>query len=419
MGVARLIKITNRESVRRFPNTYHRFHLLKPSIWPFLASLAILLLVYGMVYWFYSGRFNTVAFGLCELFIVQILWWSDVSLESGEHTPEVGRGLRIGMVLFITSEVMFFFSFFWAFFHVSLVPDFELGGVWPPIGLQQIVIDPWEVPLLNTFLLLGSGVTVTGSHHALSRYFRLSKLLVFISTRELGQFLQLQRVILSFRRDVVILLALLKREAVSRFFVGVELLILTVVLALMFTALQAYEYVESQVRLSDSVYGSTFFVMTGFHGLHVIIGSIFLIVCLIRILSSSFYKESVGFECAIWYWHFVDVVWLFLFISIYVWGNTYIEKVFFNFSELGTIKSADYAVDYQIVFQDPATIAMEGIVDLHHNIMMILLFILTAVTLALYNLISSGVVRKWPGAGFVPFKGYIPRIFRTVLSYFF
>jgi len=118
-----------------------------------------MLLVYGLVYWFYTGKVFTLCLGLFEVFIAQIFWWRDVSAESGEQTEEVGRGLKIGMALFIVSEVMFFFSFFWAFFHVSLVPGHEVGGVWPPIGLQELVINPWEIPLLNTFLLLASGTT--------------------------------------------------------------------------------------------------------------------------------------------------------------------------------------------------------------------------------------------------------------------
>jgi cytochrome c oxidase subunit 3 len=189
------------------------------------------------------------------------------------HTKAVQRGLKMGVVLFIVSEVMFFFAFFWAYFHSSLAPAIEIGSIWPPVGIT--VFSPWGVPLLNTLILLLSGVTITYAHHALT----------------LG----------------------------NRFYL-VDGLAFTILLAVIFTFLQAFEYRTAPFNISDGIYGSTFFMATGFHGFHVIIGTTFIVVCLMRV--HHFTKQHhVGFEAAAWYWHFVDVVWLFLFVSIYFWGS--------------------------------------------------------------------------------------------------
>ena len=216
--------------------------------------------------------------GLITIVFTMIVWWRDVIREAtfqGHHTLMVKQGLKYGMLLFIASEVLFFFSFFWAFFHSSLSPTIELGAVWPPQGIDPL--NPFSVPLLNTAVLLSSGATVTWAHHA----------------------------IISGRRG----------EAIRG-------LTATVVLGLIFTALQAMEYYEAPFAISDSVYGSTFFVATGFHGLHVIIGTTFLAVCLGRLVSHQFTRHHhFGFEASSWYWHFVDVVWLFLYICIYWWGS--------------------------------------------------------------------------------------------------
>jgi len=310
--------------VRGYPNKYHKYHILSPSIWPFVAALGIMLMVFGFVFWFYTGFILTLLFGIVELILIVFFWWQDVSYESGEHTNEIMLGLKFGMALFIVSEVMFFFSFFWAFFQVSLVPGHEIGGVWPPVGLEELVIDPWSVPLLNTFLLLSSGVTVTCAHHAFLFFFSVERASAGISfsNASLSFLFESFKTAVSSLQEFLVRIILLKKNGIEKLYVGIELLVLTIILALIFTLLQCYEYVESLIRISDSVYGSTFFVMTGFHGFHVIIGSTFLIVCLIRIILNQFYiKDSVGLECSIWYWHFVDVVWLFLFVSLYMWGN--------------------------------------------------------------------------------------------------
>jgi heme/copper-type cytochrome/quinol oxidase subunit 3 len=196
--------------------------------------------------------------------------------------------------LFIVSEVMFFFSFFWAFFHSSLSPSIVLGSVWPPIGIN--VLNPLKIPLLNTLILLLSGLTVTWSHHIIrDRSWQFP----FFSKS-------------SFEVD----------DFLNNYVLCVFSLFLTVLLGLEFTAWQAYEYYKATFYIYDGVYGSTFYMTTGLHGLHVIIGTIFLIVCFFRLINLHFtYDHHLGYEGAIWYWHFVDVVWIFLFLSIYCWGS--------------------------------------------------------------------------------------------------
>jgi len=261
-------------------NHVHPWHLVDPSPWPYVGAMGAFGMTIGAVMYFhsYKGGDMLLLFSFIIVILVMITWWRDVIREAtyqGHHTLIVQKGLRIGMFLFILSEVCFFFSFFWAFFHSSLGPAIDIGAIWPPVGIQ--VFNPFEVPLLNTAILLSSGATVTWSHHAL---------------------------ISGNRKDSILAL------------------ILTVVLGVLFTALQGLEYYEATFSIADSVYGSTFFVATGFHGLHVLIGTTFLIVCLFRLINHQFTKHHHnGFEASIWYWHFVDYVWIFLFISIYWWGS--------------------------------------------------------------------------------------------------
>jgi len=258
----------------------HAFHLVDPSILPFLTSISALCLTTGSVLFFhgFQGGFETTLFGLTAVLLCMFVWWRDVVREStfeGHHTGIVQLGLRYGMLLFIVSEIMFFFAFFWAFFAAALAPVIEIGSVWPPKGID--VFNPIEVPLLNTLLLLCSGATVTYSHHAITA----------------GK----------------------KTDAVLG-------LIFTVVLAILFTALQAFEYITASFTISDGIYGSTFFMATGFHGFHVLIGTIFLTVCLFRLALNHFtIQHHFGFEAAAFYWHFVDVVWLFLYVAVYFWGG--------------------------------------------------------------------------------------------------
>ena len=254
------------------------FHLVEIRPWPFTGSVGALLLTAGTAGWFHRHGRYVITLGLIIVVITMVQWWRDVVREArlqGYHTQKTARGLRIGIVLFIVSEVCFFFAFFWAFFHRRLAPAVELGNTWPPAGINPL--SPWRVPLLNTVVLLSSGVTVTWAHHAL--------------------------------------LAGKQKETTLR-------LLLTVTLGAYFTILQGIEYLESRFSIRDRVYGTTFFVATGFHGLHVLIGSTFLLICLLRHVNMHFTENHhLGFEAAAWYWHFVDVVWLFLFVSIYWWGR--------------------------------------------------------------------------------------------------
>ena len=257
---------------------FHPYHLVDFSPWPLTRSLGALLLTSGLVKWFHFYSINLLILGILGIILSIFQWWRDISREGrfqGLHTFKVGVGLRWGIILFIVSEILFFFSFFWAFFHRSLRPTFELGFEWPPARI--LVFNPFHVPLLNTSILLASGATVTWAHHALLENKHLQ---------------------------------------------GVQALAITIGLGLYFSVLQAYEYIEASFTIADSVYGTTFFVATGFHGLHVIIGTTFLFVCFLRIIKFQFSaNHHFGFEAAAWYWHFVDVVWLFLFISIYWWGS--------------------------------------------------------------------------------------------------
>nr|CCB84620.1 cytochrome c oxidase subunit III [Bahadzia jaraguensis] len=257
----------------------HPYHMVEKSPWPLTSSLGALLITTGLIKWFHHYNPLLLIIGLTSTSISSIQWWRDIIREStfqGHHTLKVTQGLRWGMILFITSEVLFFFSFFWAFFHSSLNPTMEIGGTWPPTNITPF--NPMQIPLLNTAVLLASGVTVTWTHHAITEKLHTQ---------------------------------------------AIQGLSLTIFLGVYFTALQAMEYYEAPFSIADSVYGSTFFVATGFHGLHVIIGSIFLSVSLFRLVNAHFSSHHhFGLEAAIWYWHFVDVVWLFLYISIYWWGSS-------------------------------------------------------------------------------------------------
>nr|QTZ20406.1 cytochrome c oxidase subunit 3 [Spodoptera pectinicornis] len=256
----------------------HPFHLVDYSPWPLTGAIGVMVLVSGMVKWFHNFNMNLLILGYFIVILTMYQWWRDICREGtyqGKHTILVTKGLRWGMILFIVSEIFFFVSFFWAFFHSSLAPNIEIGAMWPPTDI--IPFNPFQIPLLNTIILISSGVSVTWAHHA-------------IMENNNSQMTQ-----------------------------G---LFITIILGIYFTILQAYEYFEAPFTIADSIYGSTFFMATGFHGLHVIIGTMFLLICLIRHLNNHFSNNHhFGFEAAAWYWHFVDVVWLFLYISIYWWGN--------------------------------------------------------------------------------------------------
>lgn len=256
--------------------TRHPFHLVTCSPWPLFSSISTFGLVVAIAGFMNDSPYSLLL-GCITFFSITLsasLWWRDVLREAtfeGAHCYKVQVGLRLGMGLFIVSEVMFFFSFFWTFFHSSVGPSQEIGQQWPPTCLT--VLCPWTIPLLNTVLLLFSGVTVTACHHA-------------------------------------VLLGHKKSAAWYLFY--------TLTLAVLFLCLQAFEYQTSLFNFSDSVYGSVFYIATGFHGLHVLIGSVFLAVCLARVFADHLSRtHHVGFESAAWYWHMVDVVWLFLFVVVY------------------------------------------------------------------------------------------------------
>jgi cytochrome c oxidase subunit 3 len=259
----------------------HPYHLVDPSPWPLVASFSAGAMVLGIILFAHYGNRWLFPLGLAGVLFTMFVWWRDVLKESrtpGLHTPVVRLGLRYGMSLFIASEVMFFVAFFWAYFHFALYPEHVSGAqaaVWPPTGV--LTFDPFGLPFLNTMILLLSGCTVTWAHHALLEGDRKSL---------------------------------------------VQGLAITVLLGLSFTGLQAWEYAEAPFKFNGGgVYPSTFFLATGFHGFHVIVGTIFLAVCLFRSMRGDFTPQRhFGFEAAAWYWHFVDVVWLFLFICIYWWG---------------------------------------------------------------------------------------------------
>jgi len=260
-------------------NQKHPFHIIDPSPWPFFGAMAAFFFTFGLVMYihFYTNGFQLFSLGFILLIGIMFVWWRDVIREAtfeGHHNEYVRKGLKMGMILFIASEVMFFFAFFWSFFHSSLNPTIEIGCVWPPKGI--IAINPWHVPLLNTFVLVTSGAFITWTHYS---------------------------ILAGYRKD------------------SINSLIYTIILAAIFTLLQVYEYSVSPFNISDSVYGSVFYMTTGLHGSHVLIGTIFLIVCLIRLISHHFTRtHHVGFECASWYWHFVDIVWIFVYFFIYWWG---------------------------------------------------------------------------------------------------
>jgi cytochrome c oxidase subunit 3 len=279
----------------------HDYHIIDPSPWPLLSSIAAFIMMFGAVCymrWLNGAEFMLFgvdmaatlkfwgfAIGLIITLYSMGAWWADTIKEGneGHHTRVVSLHLRYGMIMFIASEVMFFVAWFWVFFDASLFANEAIqasrveftGGQWPPKGIE--VLDPWHLPLYNTIILLLSGTTLTWAHHALLHDDRKGM---------------------------------------------IQGLVVTVLLGMLFSYVQVYEYMHAPFGFRDSIYGATFFMATGFHGFHVFVGTVFLLVCLLRAIGGGFTaKQHFGFEAAAWYWHFVDVVWLFLFFSIYVWGS--------------------------------------------------------------------------------------------------
>lgn len=270
----------------------HDYHILKPSPWPLLGAVSAFIMLFGAVVYMSprippDSLFNGVGpwvflIGFVMVLYTMYAWWSECFTESevGDHTPVVRIGLRYGIIMFITSEVMFFAAWFWNFFKHALYPMGPLSpavdSVWPPVGIETF--DPWHLPIINTLILICSGALATWAHHAIA---------------EDGD-----------------------NKTMVKALVG------AIALGALFTVFQGFEYAEAAFGFSGNIYGASFFMATGFHGAHVIIGTIFLAVCMFRGMKGKYTKEQhVGFEGAAWYWHFVDVVWLFLFIAVYIWGG--------------------------------------------------------------------------------------------------
>ncbi|MEC8531701.1 MAG: cytochrome c oxidase subunit 3 [Pseudomonadota bacterium] len=256
----------------------HPYPLVDPSPWPFIGSVSGFVMAIGAVMYMHAGISWVLILGVVAIMGTMAGWFWEVVKEAefgGYHNPVVQVGMRYGMVLFIASEVMFFVAWFWAYFNAALFPTEQIAGQWPPPGVQTF--DTWDLPFLNTLILLMSGITVTWAHHALRENNR------------------------------------------THFLQG---LALTIFLGVCFTGVQAFEYSHAAFGFQDGIYPSTFYMATGFHGFHVLVGTIFLIVCFFRGRAGHFTdQQHFGFEAAAWYWHFVDVVWLFLFVSIYWWGR--------------------------------------------------------------------------------------------------
>lgn len=262
----------------------HGYHFVLPSIWPISVGFNVMLLMLTFIGYVNTGNYSGLLFGLFfNLVLLISVWFRDIVEEGimGYHTAMVQNSLRLAMILFIVSEIFFFLCFFWAYYHCFMSPDVMILGQWPPLEIRKP--SAWGIPLLNTAILLSSGVTVTWSR-------------------------------IELRRGVII-----------NCIYG---LMLTILLGLLFTLLQLHEYRVSDFGISDTVYGSVFFMLTGFHGFHVIIGTVLLVVSLCRCYLGHFaIRHHIGFLCAIWYWHFVDVIWIFVYFSIYVNAPTYTESI--------------------------------------------------------------------------------------------
>lgn len=271
---------TNFYYIKHF-KTLHNFHLVDPSPWPIIGSFAGFFLTLGGVLYMhkYIGGWKLFMTGFFLFLYTIFFWYQDIIREAtfeDTHKSLVKKSLTLAVILFIISEIMFFFAFFWAFFHSSISPVYNIGAIWPPKYIS--LINTYTIPLTNTVFLLSSGVSITWAHHA---------------------------ILIKSKKHCILAL------------------LITIIFALFFSILQSFEYFTCPFNISDSVYGSCFFLATGFHGLHVLIGTIAILIAFFRIILNHYTnKHHFGFEAAIWYWHFVDVVWLFLFINVYWWSNT-------------------------------------------------------------------------------------------------
>lgn len=302
----------------------HLFHLVDNSPWPFFISLHLLNVVISFVMTINRLKFSFFFFIVSFLILIIFMysWWKDIIEESsnkGYHTLIVKRGLKLGFILFLVSEIMFFFGFFWAFFHSGLSPSVTQGFTWPPLGIS--VLNPLSIPLLNTLILLISSITITWLHYLFlnknNLYF--NSIIDFIWNLINDNLFFIKNVYNNKNKSIF------KKFNFYRFYLKyefnvLEAFLITLLLSNSFILLQYYEYLYSPLNIMDSVFGSIFFSLTGLHGFHVLIGTIFIYICFLRFLKNQFTnKISLGLEFSIWYWHFVDVVWLFLYIFVYWW----------------------------------------------------------------------------------------------------
>nr|ALJ93706.1 cytochrome c oxidase subunit III [Telenomus dignus] len=252
------------------------FHLVTLSPWPILTSINLFFLMISMTKMFNLAVKMPLIISIFSVSLCAYQWWRDTSREStfqGYHSLMVIEGMKLGMVLFIVSEVFFFLSFFWSYFHMLLAPSVEIGQSWPPMGMKFSLLDPYNLPLLNTIILISSGMFLSMAHYSI---------------------------------------------IMKNFFKADYLIIITIALGIIFTLIQNFEYKNAMFSIFTSSYGTTFFMMTGFHGIHVLIGTIFIFISYLRLKSNHFSNtHHMGFEASAWYWHFVDVVWLLLFLFVY------------------------------------------------------------------------------------------------------
>ena len=271
-----------------FIDNKNLWHFVNYSPWPICVSLITGVLPFTLVSFFIGGTGNLYwfFFGFIALFCVTLFWFFDINTESareGYHLDSIQLLVRRSMALFIFSEVMFFFGFFWSFFWASFYPTLDIEVTWPSEALYDLVLDPLALPFINTIILLLSGFTLTLAH-LLINYGNIKLALNFC--------------------------------------------FITLFLALSFIFVQGFEYFSGSFDISDSVYGTEFYVCTGFHGFHVIIGAIFIFIITLRIMKNQFSRSHhFGFEASAWYWHVGDVVWLYLFVMIYFLGDDLIEQL--------------------------------------------------------------------------------------------
>lgn len=392
-------------------NGTHFYHILLPSKWPILMSFVLFSLALAFVIYVNFTKYLIVSnlnFIFITFLIILYFWGYDVLNESGEHTETVRTGIKFGMVLFILSEIMFFFAFFWAYIHSSINPSIEIGHVWPPIGQVDLLINSTQLPFLNTLLLLTSGICITLVHKIAGIFFEIEEIVINLKLKRIYKNI-IENKKIFFNNIINIIYKFNYIRHFTRVIINCGLF-LTISLAIVFTVIQYNEYVDASFNISDGIYASCFFLLTGFHGLHVIVGSILLCLCFIQLYKSqSYYKSMTGLECAIWYWHFVDVVWLFLYILVYlITDEAYqheakitlinrlnkLDFIFNNFMHgcSNEVKALGFASKNQKFFNISATTSMSEIVWLHDFIMFFIIVIFFIILALFYGILKKYTV---------------------------